>query len=91
MSTYREMDRLRKLARPLYLELTALGIDLRIEENSQDPTGYNLLVGGLQSLSPTHADRIRRRVEENKVGLVRVLAFGKWGGDLGAVRAEGTA
>jgi len=91
VSTYAEMDRLRKLARPLYLELRALGLELRAEEDPEDPTGYALLVGGLRSLSPSHADRVRRRVEENKGGLVRVLAFGKWGGDLGAVRGEGAA
>ncbi len=49
------------------------------------------MMGGLRSLSPSHADRVRRRAEENKVGLVRVLAFGKWSGDLGAVRGEGAA
>ena len=91
MSVYAELGRIRKLARPLYLELRALGLELRAEEDLEDPTGYALLVGGLCSLSPEHADRIRRRVEENKVGLVRVLAFGKWGGDLGAVRGEGAA
>ncbi len=69
----------------------ALGIDLCAEEDPEDPTGYALLVGGMRSLSPTHADRIRWRVEENKVGLVRVLAFGKWDEDLGAVRGEGAA
>ena len=91
MSTYAEMDRLRKLARPLYLELRALGIELRAEEDPGDPTGYALLVGGLRSLSLAHADRVRRRVEENKVGLVRVVALGKWDGDLGVVRGEGAA
>ncbi len=28
MTSYAEMDRLRKLARPLYLELRALGVDV---------------------------------------------------------------
>ena len=91
MSTYAEIDRLRKLARPLYLELRALGIELRAEEDLEDPMGYALLVEGLRSLSPSHADRIRRRVEENKVGLVRVVTLGKWDNDLGAVRGEGAA
>jgi hypothetical protein len=88
MSTYAEMDRLRKLARPLYLELQALGLEVRAEEDTEDPTGYVVLIGGLRSLSPTHADRLRRRIEETKPGLLKVL-WARWGEDLEAIRGEG--
>lgn len=89
MSTYAKINRLRKLAHLLYLEVMAPGIELRAEEDPKDLTGYTLHLGGLRLLS--QADHIRQRVEENKVGLMRVVALGKWDGDLGAVRGEGAA
>ena len=36
MSTYAELDRQLPLARPLYLELRALGLDLRAGEDPQE-------------------------------------------------------
>ena len=47
-------------------------------------------VAGLHSLSETHADRIRRLVEESKPGLLRVL-FGRWDPDVVAIQREGAA
>ena len=88
MSTYAEMDCLRKLARPLYLELRGLELEVRIEENTEDPTDYVVLIGGLQSLSSTHADRLRSRAEEAKPGLLKVLCA-RWDEDLEAIRGEG--
>ncbi len=91
MTTYdEEMDRHRKLARPLYLELRALGLGLSAEEEPADPTGYRVSVAGLQSLSPAHADRMRRRVQEGKSGLLRVL-LSRRDLDLEAIRREGVA
>jgi hypothetical protein len=92
MSTYADMARQRKLARPLYLELRALGLDLRaIEDHQGEPTGYRVEVRGLRSLSEAHADKVRSRVEELKPGLVRLLMMGKWDADLCAVREEASA
>jgi hypothetical protein len=88
VSTYAEMDRLRKKARSLYLELRALDLEVCVEEDPEDPTGYVVLIGGLQSLSPTHADRLRRRIEEVKPGLLKVL-WARWDEGLGAIRGEG--
>ncbi len=89
MSTYAEMARHRKRARPLYLELKALGLDVRVEEDLGVVPGYRIVVGGLRSLSAAHADRVERRVSENEAGLAKVL-LSKWEPDLEAVRREGS-
>ncbi len=52
MSTYAEMDRLRKLARPLYLELRALGLNLIAHEDPDTPSGYWIDLVGRKYLSP---------------------------------------
>jgi len=88
MPIYAEMAQERKKARPLYLELRALGLELYANEDSRDATGYRVRVAGLHSLPETHADRIRRRVEASKPGLLRVL-FGRWGPDILAIQKEG--
>ena len=41
MTSYAEMARERKRARPLYLELRALGLGLHVKEEAADPTGYD--------------------------------------------------
>ena len=88
MSSYREMARHRKQARALYLELRSLGLEVRVEDYSGDPANYRIVVGGLSSLSPVHADRLMRRVEANELGIARVL-LERWNPDLHAVRTEG--
>jgi hypothetical protein len=45
MISYAELNRLRKLARPLYLELRVLGLDLRAVEDPEEPTGYGSRLG----------------------------------------------
>ncbi len=89
MSDYAEMARERKRARPLYLELKALGLEVRLEDDPETAPGSRIVVGGLRSLSEAHADRVERRVLHNETGLVRVL-LGKWNPDLEAVRREGS-
>ncbi|PLS84228.1 MAG: hypothetical protein CYG60_19030 [Actinobacteria bacterium] len=90
MTSYAEMDRLRKLARPLYLELRALGIDVWVTERPDAFTGYEVLAGGMRSLSPRHADRLRRCIDEHTAGLLKVM-WARWDEDLEAIRREGTA
>jgi cytochrome P450 len=90
VTSYAEMDRLRKLARPLYLELCALGLDVWATERPDRPEGYEVHAGGMRSFSPRHADRLRQRIEEHTAGLVKVL-WAKWDGDLEAIRREGAA
>jgi hypothetical protein len=89
MTSYAEMARERKRARPLYLELRALGLEPCAKEDPRDPTGYRVRVAGLHSLPHTHAEQIRRRVEGSKPGLLRLL-FSRWDPDLVAVHREGT-
>ena len=73
MSSYREMARsgASKQARALYLELRALGLEVRADDDTSGPANYRIVVGGLSSLSPVHADRLIRRVEANEIGLAR--------------------
>jgi hypothetical protein len=66
---YAEMNLQRRRARPLYLELRALGLQLIPCEDLEYQSGYHIEVLGLQSLSPAHADRVARRVEEYTPGL----------------------
>lgn len=88
MSSYREMARHRKQARALYLELRALGLEVRAEDDPSGLANYRIVVGGLSSLSPVHADRLMRRVEANEIGIANVL-LERWNPDLHAVRTEG--
>ena len=90
MASYAEMAQERKKARPLYLELRALGLELCAKEDSRDTTGYRVRVAGLHSLPETHTERVRRRVEESKPGLLKVL-FSRWDPDVLAVQQEGRA
>ncbi len=68
MTSYAEMARERKKARSLYLELSALGLELHAKEDLYDATGYRVRVAGLHSLPETHAERIRRWVERTSRG-----------------------
>ena len=89
MTSYAEIARERKRARRLYLELRALGLEPCAKEEPHDASGYRVRVAGLHSLSESHAEWIRRRVEESKPALLRLL-FSRWDPDLVAVQREGT-
>ena len=69
----------------MYLELRALGLEACAKEDPRDATGYRVRVAGLHSLSKTHTERIRRRVEESKPELLRLL-LSRWHPDLVAVQ-----
>ena len=73
----------------MYMELRALGLEPCAKEDPRDATGYRVRVAGLHSLSEADAERIRRRVEESKLGLLRIL-FGRWNPDVVAIQREGT-
>lgn len=88
MSSYAEMSYRCKQARSLYLELRALGLELRAEDDLDEPLGYRITVGGLRSLSPFHADRVMRLVWANEIGLVMIL-LNRCDADLRAIRTEG--
>lgn len=89
MSRYADIARERKRARPLYLELRALGLDVWVEEDAGDPTGYRIIVEGPESVPQARIRRLLPRVRENKAGLIKVLLF-RYDPDLHAVRSEGS-
>ena len=76
-------------ARPLFLELRALGLKVQTED---DPDGdfldYRIDIQGLHCLSETHADRVMRLVRDNEEGLVQLL-LDRRDPDLDAIRREG--
>jgi hypothetical protein len=82
------MNLQRRKARALYLELRSLGLRFDAHEDLERPSGYHVEVLGLESLSPAHADRVAKRVEEHTPGLLKVL-WSRWDEDLEAVRKEG--
>jgi hypothetical protein len=76
-------------ARPLYLELRALGLEVRVEDDPDGgPLDYRIAVGGLHCLSEARAKSVRRRILESEEGLVhRILDLRD--PDLNAIRSEG--
>ena len=76
-------------SRPLYLELRALGLEVRVED---DPDGraldFRVALGGLHCLSETHAKSVRQRVMESEEGLVQLILDLR-DPDLNAIRSEG--
>ncbi|ABG04862.1 hypothetical protein Rxyl_1915 [Rubrobacter xylanophilus DSM 9941] len=88
MNSYAELARRRREAQALYLELHALGLEVRAEPDAGRPAGYRVVVGGLKSLNPDHADRLMRLVRYDEAGLIEVL-WGGWDPDLPAIRQEG--
>ncbi|MGI8911243.1 MAG: hypothetical protein ACR2JR_11925 [Rubrobacteraceae bacterium] len=90
MSTYAEMSRRRKQARVLYLKLRALGLKVNAEQDPDSPAGHRVVVEGLRSLNPDHADRLVRLVRYNEAGLVEILRS-EWDPDLVAIRQEGSS
>lgn len=89
MSNYTDIARERKRARSLYLELRALGLDVWVEEDAGDTTGYRIVVEGPESVPRSRIERLVPRVRENKAGLIKVLLF-RYDPDLHAVRREGS-
>ncbi len=87
MTSYAELERQRKRARPLYLELRALGFELYAHEDPEEPTGYALEVRGI--LYEADKDRVMRHIEELEPSLLRILMMGEWDPDYRAIREEG--
>jgi hypothetical protein len=90
MTSYAEINRKQRGARPLFIELKSLGLRFDVHEALERPSGYHVEVLGLEFLSPAHANRVQRRVEEHTPGLLKVL-WARWDADLEAVRREGAA
>ena len=77
------------VARSLYLELRALGLELWVADDPDGgPLDYGIEAAGLHKLSGARAKEVRRRIERNEEGLVRVILDHR-DPDLFAIRAEG--
>ena len=77
------------VARSLYLELRALGLELWVADDlNGGPLDYGIEAVGLHKFSGARAREIRRRIERNEEGLVMVILDHR-DPDLHAVRAEG--
>jgi hypothetical protein len=77
------------VARPLYLELRALGLGVRVvDAPGGGPLDYGIALEGLPELPGAVERSVRRCVLANEDGLVRVL-LDRRDPDLDAVRREG--
>lgn len=72
MSSYAEIAR-RRQARALYLKLWVLGLDVRAERCAAEVVERRVVVEGLKSLNPAHADRLMRLVQDNEAALLEIL------------------
>ena len=76
-------------ARPLYIELRALGVTVQIEANSDlGPLDYGLVIDGLSALPDDRSRRLRERIMDNEEALVRIV-LDRRDPDLYAIRSEG--
>jgi hypothetical protein len=89
VNSYAEMVRRSREAQALYLELRCLGLDAYAERDPERPAGYRVVVEGLKSLNPGHADRLMRLVGDNEAALAELLPEGR--PHLRLVRREGPA
>jgi hypothetical protein len=74
MSSYAEIARRRRQAHALYLKLWVLGLDVYVERCAAEVVGRRVVVEGLKSLNPAHADRLMRLVQDNEAGLLEILS-----------------
>lgn len=85
------MNRGIAVAHSLYLELSALGLEVRVEENAWKSGGvldYGIALDGLQSLSVAEAFSVTGRVLDNENDLVRFIVDTQ-DPDIHAIRREG--
>jgi hypothetical protein len=75
-------------ARPLYIELRALGITVQVEENPDlGPLDYGLVIDGLGALPDGRSRRLRKRIMDNEEALVKIV-LDRRDPDLHAIRSE---
>jgi hypothetical protein len=76
-------------ARPLYIELRSLGLEVRVEDNSDlGPLDYGIVIDGLSTLPDGTSRRLRKRIMDNEEALVRIV-LDRRDPDLYAIRSEG--
>lgn len=77
------------VARSLYLELRAMGLEVWVEDDPDGgPLDYGIEAAGLHKLSGARAKEVRQRIERHEESLVRVILDHR-DPDLHAIRAEG--
>lgn len=74
MSRYAEIVQHRRQANALLFELWSLGLDVRAERHADGAEGRRIVVEGLRSLNPGHADRLVRLVRDNEAALLDTLS-----------------
>jgi hypothetical protein len=76
-------------ARPLYIELRALGLEVRVQDNPDvGPLDYGIVIDGLSTLPDGRSRRLRKRIMDNEVALVKIV-LDRRDPDLHAIRSEG--
>jgi hypothetical protein len=76
-------------ARPLYIELRALGLEVRVQDNPDTgPLDYGIVIDGLSALPDGRSRRLRRRIMDNEEALVKIV-LDRRDPDLHAIRSEG--
>lgn len=73
MTNYADLVRRRKEADAIYRKIRSLGLKAYTEFDAQQPAGFKVMVEGLKSLNPDHADRLMRMVRDNEAALAEVL------------------
>jgi hypothetical protein len=75
-------------ARPLYIELRALGVTVHVQENPDlGPLDYGLVIDGLSTLPDGRSRRLRERILDNEEALVKIV-LDRRDPDLRAIRSE---
>ena len=76
-------------ARPLYIELRALGLEVRVEDNPDlGPLDYRLVIDGLSALPDGRSRHLRKRIMDNEEALVKIV-LDRRDPELHAIRSEG--
>jgi hypothetical protein len=84
------MNKEADVARSLYLELTTLPLEVRVEVDTRGASGvldYGVAVDDSYSLSVAEVDSVTRRILDNENDIVRLLVSER-DLDLGAIRKE---
>jgi hypothetical protein len=75
-------------ARPLYIELRSLGLEVRVEDNPDlGPLDYGLVIDGLSALPDGRSRHLKKRILDNEEALVRIV-LDRRDPDLRAIRSE---
>jgi hypothetical protein len=75
-------------ARPLHIELRALGVTVHVQDTPDlGPLDYGLVIDGLNALSDGRSRRLRKRIMDSEEALVKIV-LDRRDPDLHAIRSE---